>query len=187
MMDITYSTTETLEAYEVIFKEFKTRYKKYSKLNKEEKLIYFTSGLGITNSIHENFVKCILEKYSKIYELSKNKKSNIIRGYKGTKSLKGFIGLFDLNLNEAFSLEYLAEDSIESVESILTAIGNQKDIRNEYLHGDINFKKEISEIDFNENVIEYQKLHIKILKLIEYTFDSNISSLPPEINIPSRE
>ncbi|MCC5426783.1 hypothetical protein, partial [Clostridium botulinum] len=63
-MDIEYSSNETIQSYDSIFKNFNDKIKEYNGLDKQSKLIFLIAGLGLTNSIHERFIKSIIYEYT---------------------------------------------------------------------------------------------------------------------------
>ena len=181
-MEIEYSTHETIEKYDILFKYFEKDSTNYYSLNKNMQLIYLTAGLGLTNSIHERFMKSILIEYTNIHSLSKGKKKDFIRRYKSPNNIKDFISIFNLNLEESFELRKteIQKDIniIDSVESLLGRITIQRDIRNNYLHGDFNFSDDIVFEKFKEHIMDFQQIHSWSLKIIRESFISNLSSLP---------
>lgn len=181
-MEIEYSTYDTIEKYDMLFDHFEKDITNYYSLNKNKQLIYLTAGLGLTNSIHERFMKSILIEYTKVHKLSNKRKRSFIERYKSPNNIKDFISILDLNLEESFELrkaEILASiDIIDSVESLLGRIIIQRDIRNNYLHGDFNFSDEIVFEKFKEHIIDFQQVHSWSLKIIRESFTKNLSSLP---------
>lgn len=180
-MEIEYSSNETIQSYDSIFKKFINKSDEYNKLDNSGKLIFLVAGLGLTNSIHERFIKSIIYEYTNIYKLSENKKKNLVRKYKSPKGIKSFIQLFELNLNEAFELnkqEIKDEFFIDSVENLISILDVQRDVRNDYLHGDFNFDDNIVFEMFKENILDFQKIHSFILKITRYSFMNNLTNLP---------
>lgn len=171
------SLYEILERYSLVFKEFKK--KDYETLNKNHKLIYFVSGLGLSNSVHEKFIKKILDNYSKQYIVSNNQIAKILRKYKSTKELENFAIELGLDLEEAFNMKKddIPNNHISEIGEVFEALNLQKDIRNDYLHGDFMFLNEIQKNFFLENIVEYQKKHVFLLEVFRYSFDSNIHRL----------
>ncbi|EPB8193494.1 TPA: hypothetical protein I9089_002760 [Clostridium perfringens] len=180
-MAIEYSSNETIQSYDTVFRKFHEKIKDYSDLDNHSKLIYLTAGLGLTNSIHERFIKSIVNEYTELYELSESKKKKIIRSYKSPKGIKGFVELLSLDLNEAFELSKLEiKDKlcIDSVDNLINILAIQRDVRNDYLHGDFNFHEEIVFEIFKENILEFQQIHSFILKITRYSFIKNLDKLP---------
>lgn len=181
-MEIEYSTLDTIESYDRLFYDFSNRREQYDLLNKNKRLIYLAAGLGLSNSIHEKFIKSVIEEYKAVYSLSNNKRNKIINTYKAPKKVKEFVELFGLNLDEAFELNKLEIQSkfniIDSVDNLLNIISEQRDVRNNYLHGDFNFSEDILFDTFKMHIIEFQELHSFILKIIRYSFISNRENLP---------
>ncbi|KGN00949.1 hypothetical protein IRP63_12240 [Clostridium botulinum] len=181
-MAIEYSTIETIQSYDSLFEKFCNNVKKYEKLDKRSRLIYLTAGLGLSNSIHEKFIKSILYEYMKVYELSNRKKEKAIKKYKTPKMTADFIQLLHLNLNEAFELNRIDIQKkfniINSVDNLMSILSMQRDTRNDYLHGDFNFYDDISFETFKENIIDFQEVHSFILKITRYSFLKNINNLP---------
>lgn len=180
-MAIEYSSNETIQNYDIVFKKFHEKIKDYSNLDKHSKLIYLTAGLGLTNSIHERFIKSIINEYTELYELSENKKKTIISKYKSPKAIKDFIELLSLDLNEAFELNKLEIKDIfciDSVDNLINILQVQRNIRNNYLHGDFNFHEDIVIEIFNKNILEFQEIHSFILKITRYSFIKNLDILP---------
>lgn len=181
-MAIDYSIIDTIENYDTLFKKFHNDNQSYGTLDTGSRLIYLTAGLGLSNSIHERFIKSMIEEYIKIHGLSKTKKKKIIDGYKAPKKVISFVTLLGLDLNEAFELNKIDIQEkftlINSIDNLMEILNDQREIRNDYLHGDFNFNDEIIFETFNENIIEFQEIHNFILKIIRYSFIKNIDNLP---------
>lgn len=180
-MAIEYSSNETIQSYDNVFKKFNEKIGNYNELDNHSKLIYLTAGLGLTNSIHERFIKSIVNEYTNLYELSENKKKLIIKRYKSPKGIKGFVELLSLDLREAFELNKLEiKDKffVDSVDNLINMLGVQRDVRNDYLHGDFNFHDEIVFEIFKDNILEFQQIHSFILKITRYSFINNLNNLP---------
>ncbi len=180
-MDVEYSSNETIESYNNIFKKFKEKINNYDELDNHNKLIYLIAGLGLSNSIHEKFIKCIVNDYCRLHELSNNKKNAIIRKYKSPKGIKQFVELLTLDLNEAFNLnemEIKKKLCINSVDNLIYILEVQRDTRNDYLHGDFNFDDEILIDKFKENIIDFQQAHSFMLTIIRYSFLQKINDIP---------
>lgn len=178
-MELTYSTLDTISNYEDLFREFHN----YQELDKNKKLIYFTSGLGLSNSIHEKFIKSIIHEYNNLFRsLSNTRKEKIIRAYKTPNQIQNFINLLNLDLKEAFNLnlDKIREkySHINSFESLISNISIQRGKRNDYLHGDFNFSDTIEDITFKENILDFQELHKFLFDLVRYSFYNDISNLP---------
>jgi len=96
--------------------------------------------------------------------------------------IEDFVNLLNLNLNEAFELNKIDIQKkfkiINSVDNLISILSMQRDIRNDYLHGDFNFDDDISFETFKENILDFQQIHNFILKIIRYSFLNNISKLP---------
>ncbi|WP_346877716.1 hypothetical protein [Clostridium sp. UBA5712] len=181
VMAIEYSSNETIQSYDNVFRKFNEKIEDYNELDNNSKLIYLTAGLGLTNSIHERFIKSIIYEYTNLYELSENKKKLVIRKYKSPKGIKGFVELLSLDLEEAFELNKLEiKDKffIDSVDNLINMLEIQRDVRNDYLHGDFNFHDDILFEIFKDNVLEFQQLHSFILKITRYSFLNNLNKLP---------
>jgi len=181
-MAIEYSPLETIQNYDVVFQKFINDNEEYKSLDDSSKLIYFTAGLGLSNSIHERFIKSIISEYVKIHELSNNKKKDLIKSYKTPNKINDFVILLNLDLDEAFELNKVDIQSkfsiINSVDNLISILNMQRSIRNNYLHGDFNFDDEILFEDFKENIIHFQQIHNFILRIMRYSFISNIDKLP---------
>jgi len=181
-MEIHYSSLDTIEKYNTLFNEFSSTKTSYLTLNINRQLIDFSSGLGLSNSIHERFIKSILSEYKNRYSLSNTKKDKIIYKYKSPKKIKEFIELFELNLDESFDLMKNEIQTkypiINNMDNLLSIIKEQRDIRNDYLHGDFNFSDEISFEKFNEHLLRFQEIHNYVFKIIRYSFNKNIDNLP---------
>lgn len=183
-MEITYSTLETIEEYEIVFREFYDKYNNYSDLDKNHRLIYLTAGLGLSNSIHEKFIKSIIFEYEdfKNDKLSKNQKQRVISNYKTLQNIEKFVNILNLNLNESFDLriEEIPRNysHINSVSNLISIICEQRKIRNDYLHGDFNFSDEIDSEIFKDNILNFQTLHNLLFKMIRESFLNNILDLP---------
>lgn len=181
-MVIEYSTIETIQSYDILFEKFCSDSESYKNLDKSSRLIYLTAGLGLSNSIHERFIKSIIYEYMKIYELSNTKKEKVIKRYKAPKKIVEFVELLDLNLNEAFELNKIDIQGkftlINSIDNLINILSLQRDIRNYYLHGDFNFYDDILFETFKENIIDFQQMHNFILKITRYSFIKNIGNLP---------
>ncbi len=181
-MVIEYSTIETIQSYDNLFEKFCNDSENYENLDKSSRLIYLAAGLGLSNSIHEKFIKSIIYEYMKIYELSNTKKEKVIKKYKTPKKIVDFIELLHLNLNEAFELNKIDIQKkfniINSIDNLMSILSLQRDIRNDYLHGDFNFYDDISFETFKENIIDFQEVHNFILKITRYSFLQNINNLP---------
>lgn len=181
-MAIDYSTIDTIENYDILFEKFYNDNDSYEILDKSSKLIYLAAGLGLSNSIHEKFIKSMITEYINIHELSNTKRDIVIRRYKAPNKLIDFVELLDLDLNEAF--EFMKIDIqgkfqlINSVDNLMGILKDQRNNRNDYLHGDFNFSDEILFDTFKENIIDFQEVHNFILKITRYSFIKNINSLP---------
>ncbi|KEI94807.1 hypothetical protein [Clostridium botulinum] len=181
-MAIEYSTIETIQSYDSLFKKFCNDSESYKNLDKSSRLIYLAAGLGLSNSIHEKFIKSVIYEYMKIYELSNTKKEEVIKKYKAPQKIADFIQLLHLDLNEAFELNKIDIQKkfkiINSIDNLMSILSLQRDIRNDYLHGDFNFYDDIPFENFKENIIDFQEVHNFILKITRYSFIQNINSLP---------
>jgi hypothetical protein len=181
-MTVIYSTIDTIDEYEILFHEFHIKYTTYSVSEINHNLIYLAAGLGLSNSIHEKFIKCIIEDYIRINRLSNTKKKKLINSYKAPNKIKDFVTLLGLDLVEAFDLMKLDIQAnyshIDSFYSVIAVISDQRNIRNDYLHGDFNILDEIDLSVFQENIIDFQKIHNFLFKMIRYSFLKNITSLP---------
>lgn len=181
-MEIEYSTIETIQCYDVLFEKFYNDNESYEILDNSDKLIYLAAGLGLSNSIHERFIKSVIAEYMKIYELSNTKKKEAIYKYKTPKQIVNFVTLLHLDLNEAFELNkgdlQRKFSLINSVDNLMDILNIQRDTRNDYLHGDFNFYDEILFDTFKENIIDFQEIHNFVLKIIRYSFINSIDNLP---------
>ncbi len=181
-MAVEYSMIETIQNYDTLFRKFCNDTESYANLDKDSRLIYLTAGLGLSNSIHEKFIKSIIHEYMKIYELSNNKRKIAIKIYKAPKKIVEFVELLHLDLNEAFELNKIDIQKkftlINSLDNLMSILSQQRDIRNEYLHGDFNFYDDILFETFKENIIDFQEIHNFILKITRYSFIKNIDKLP---------
>lgn len=181
-MEITYSTLDTIEEYDNLFRDFHIEYSNYSILNKNKNLIYLSAGLGLSNSIHEKFIKSIIEEYMQIIPLSNNRKGDIIRKYKAPNKINELVILLGLNLNEAFNLMQVDIQTnhpyISSYQNLISYISLQRNIRNNYMHGDFSILDDITISIFKENVLDFQEIHNFLFKMIRYSFLTNRSTLP---------
>ncbi len=181
-MDVNYSSLDVIEKYELVFRELIIDEEKYDINNNHRKLIDMVGGLGLTNSIHEKFIKCILFEYSRLHTLSNAKTDILIRKYKAPNKIKEFAQDLRLDLEEAFSLEKASIQNkfsyITNVESILSVVSDQRQIRNNYLHGDFNFVDSISYELYCQQITQFQEIHNFIFKIFRYSFNKNIDSLP---------
>lgn len=181
-MDINYSSLDTIENYSLVFRELKMDEQVYYMNNENKKLVYIVAGLGLTNSIHEKFIKCILSEYSKLYDLSRNNMDKLIRKYKAPNKIREFANDLRLDLEEAFNLEKMSIQNkyahIINVESILSVISEQRQIRNDYLHGDFDFRDNISYELYCRQITQFHEIHNFIFKIFRYSFKKNIDSLP---------
>lgn len=181
-MAIDYSTIDTIENYDILFSKFHNDNDSFEILDKSSKLIYLAAGLGLSNSIHEKFIKSMIEEYTGIHELSNNKKKMAIQRYKAPKRLIEFVMLLQLDLNEAFELMKIEIQEeynlINSVDNLMEILKDQRTSRNDYLHGDFNFSDEILFDSFKVNIIDFQQIHNFILKITRYSFIKNIAMLP---------
>jgi len=181
-MATSYSSLDTIDNYEFLFKEFKIKFDKYADFEKRKRLIYFSAGLGLSNSFHEKFIKSIIEEYKMFHSLSNSKKKDIIWNHKAPGTTKRFVDLLELDLDESFNL--YKEDiqskfsHIDSFDSVIAVISEQRDIRNNYMHGDFDFLDEIEAETFKDNIIDFQIIHHFIIKLIRYSFYKNKDKLP---------
>lgn len=186
-MDIVYSSNDTIEKYTTLFSNFCEVEEKFNDISNDRRLIDFSAGLALTNSIHERFIKCIIEEYSraKNIELSNTKKDKIIKKYKTPKSINAFINLLHLDVGEGFEFykNELDGNLITSFENIISVIKEQRDIRNSYLHGDFNFEDMIVYDDFYSNLVLFQKYHVTMFKIIRYSFTSNVDKLPEILDV----
>lgn len=181
-MDINYSSLDVIEKYDLIFRELLIGEEEYDLNTDYRKLIDMVGGLGLTNSIHEKFVKCIISEYSRLHTLSNNKKGKLVKKYKTPNKIKDFAEDLQLDLDEAFNLE---KESIQdkyayitNVESILSVVSEQRKIRNDYLHGDFNFIDTISYELYCQQITQFQELHNFIFKIFRYSFTRNMNLLP---------
>ena len=183
-MEINYSTLETIEEYETLFKHFHKQYENYSDLDRDKRLIYLSAGLALSNSIHEKFVKSIVNEYEeyKNTKLSEKDKEKVIRFYKAPKSIKILVEKLNLNLEESFNLikESIQESYsyIDSFSSLFIVISEQRSIRNDYLHGDFNFSDEIESNIFKLNILDFQQKHNFLFKIIRNSFLNGFLNLP---------
>jgi len=181
-VEINYSLIDTIESYDKLFSEFCSESLEYENLNKNYRLIYLASGLGLSNSIHEKFIKSIIYQYSGLYQLSSNQQKKLIRNYKSPKRIEEFVSLFNLDLEEAFNINKPSIINyfgiIESVNNLISVLNQQRDIRNDYLHGDFNFEDDISFDQFKENIIYFQKIHNIVLRITKYSFTAKLNELP---------
>ncbi len=181
-MAIEYSTFDTIQNYDILFRKLYNDNKSYELLDKSSRLIYLAAGLGLSNSIHEKFIKSIIEEYIKINALSNTKKNTAIKRYKAPNKLIDFVELLNLDLNEAFQFMKMdIQDKfrlINSVDNLMSILKDQRSNRNDYLHGDFNFHDEIVFDTFKENIIDFQEIHNFILKITRYSFVKNMGNLP---------
>lgn len=183
-MEINYSSLDTISEYEFLFTEFICNENEYCNLNDNRKLIDFSAGLGLTNSIHEKFVKSIFKEYKfqDGHNLSKTQYDRYTKKYKSPKKIKEFANLFNLDLNTGYNLLrneiQLQHPFINSLDNLLNVICEQRDIRNDYLHGDFEISLDIVYSTFNENVVDFQNLHNYILKIFRYSFMESLNELP---------
>ena len=180
-MAIEYSSIETIESYDSVFIKFNKKSEEYNSLDNHSKLIILVAGLGLTNSIHERFIKSIIYEYTKIHDLSQRKKDKLVKLYKSPKGIRGFVNLFKLDLQEAFDLKKLEIPNgflINSVDNLINILEIQRDVRNNYLHGDFNFDDDIMFEVFKDNILDFQKIHSFTLKITRYSFVKNLSNLP---------
>lgn len=181
-MDVNYSSLDVIEKYELVFKELIIDEEEYDLNNDYRKLIDMVGGLGLTNSIHEKFIKCILSEYSRLYGLSNTKKEKLVKKYKTPNKIKDFAQDLRLDLEEAFALQKGSIQSkyayITNVESILSVVSDQRKIRNDYLHGDFNFNDNIGYELYCQQITQFQELHNFIFKIFRYSFIRNIDLLP---------
>lgn len=181
-MDVNYSSLDTIEKYDLVFRELMINEENYDLNNRHRKLIDMVGGLGLSNSIHEKFVKCVLTEYSRLYSLSNTKKDRLIRKYKAPNRIKEFAQDLQLDLEEAFNLEKASIQNkyayITNVESMLIVISDQRQIRNNYMHGDFNFVDNINYDLYCQQIIQFQEIHNFIFKIFRYSFNKNIDSLP---------
>ncbi len=181
-MDVGYSSLDIIEKYNLVFSEFIIDEEKYDTNNNNRKLIDIVGGVGLTNSIHEMFVKCIVSEYGNLYTLSNTKKNLLIKYYKSPKAIKYFASDLNLNLEEAFNLEKAPIQSkyayIINVENLLSMISEHRELRNNYLHGDFDFEDNISYELYCENITRFQEMHNFVFKIFRYGFNKNIDCLP---------
>ena len=170
-MAIEYSSIETIESYDSVFIKFNKKSEEYNSLDNHSKLIILVAGLGLTNSIHERFIKSIIYEYTKIHDLSQRKKDKLVKLYKSPKGIRGFVNLFKLDLQEAFDLKKLEIPNGFLINSVDNLINN-------YLHGDFNFDDDIMFEVFKDNILDFQKIHSFTLKITRYSFVKNLSNLP---------
>ncbi|EPS48957.1 hypothetical protein CFSAN002368_18691 [Clostridium botulinum A1 str. CFSAN002368] len=108
-------------------------------------------------------------------------KKQLIRKYKSPKGINGFVQLLNLDLNEAFQLNKLEiKDKffINSVDNLINILEMQRDVRNDYLHGDFNFDDDILFEIFKDNILDFQEIHSFILKITRYSFLNSLNNLP---------
>ncbi len=181
-METNYSSLDTIEKYELVFRELKVNEEEYDTNNVHRKLIDLVGGLGLTNSVHEKFIKCIISEYCRLYSLSNTKRNKLIHKYKAPNKIKDFAQDLQLDLDEAFDLEKASIQGkyayITNVESILSVVSEQRSIRNDYLHGDFNFVDNIGYELYCQQITQFQEIHNFIFKIFRYSFNKNFDSLP---------
>lgn len=186
MKAMIYSVYDIEFNYKKCLEEFKKAEVGFTLVNKTRKIIEVSGGLAITNSIHEMYIKSILEDYVRVnrkkYGISSYQHKNLVKKYKSPLKLKKIIDDLELDLTEGFNLkkEGLASNfsHLNSYEAILTTIIMQRDDRNHYLHGDFSFNRDI-EIDFyKEKIVQFQQLHSFMLGVTYYSFNQNKFNLP---------
>ena len=83
-MAIEYSSIETIESYDSVFIKFNKKSEEYNSLDNHSKLIILVAGLGLTNSIHERFIKSIIYEYTNnlinILEIQSDVRNNYLHG-----------------------------------------------------------------------------------------------------------
>lgn len=187
MAGLNYSSLDTIENYALVFEELLMNESQYDKNNHNKKLVYIVAGLGLTNSIHEKFIKCILAEYSRLYTVSNKKREKLIRRYKAPKNIVNLAQDLELDLDEAFNLEKSSIQGkhahITNVASILSVVSEQRDARNNYLHGDFDFSDAISYELYCQQVTDFHEIHNFIFKIFRYSFNRNLASLPELVKL----
>ncbi len=183
---MTYSVYDIEFNYKKCLEEFKKTEVDFTLVNKTRKIIEVSGGLAVTNSIHEMYIKSILSDYTRVnqkkYGLSSYHYKNLVEKYKSPLKLKKFITDLELDLTESFNLKKDGLSSnfshLNSYEAILTTITMQRDDRNNYLHGDFSFNKDIEIEFYKEKIVQFQQLHSFIIEVAYYSFNQNKFNLP---------
>jgi hypothetical protein len=181
-MRINYSSLDTIDEYSNIFRQFCSSEIDFMALHKNRKLIDLTAGLGLSNSIHERYIKSILNEYMEIHDLSNRVFTRLVKNYKAPQKIKDFALLLNIDLEEGFNL-YKNEINtkyplIDNKENLLLLITDQRYLRNNYMHGDFNFNDIIEYNIFKQFVLEFQDQHNYVLKIFKYSFNKYLDSLP---------
>lgn len=175
------SSIDIIDFYNSSFLKINNKFSDFENLDHHDKILYFTAGLALSNSIHEAFITSLLEQL----RLTSNTIAKIKKVYKGPLSIENFICLLKLDLSESFEINKHKLNTqliiINDFKNIVNFIKEQRGIRNQYLHGDYNINSSIPSIDFQTNLIEYQKVHSFLFSMILYSFNKNKINI--ELNI----
>lgn len=176
-----YSINDILDFYKNISFNFNNRSIQLDYLETNDQLIEMLGGLALTNSVHEMFIKSVLNDHRAINEFSNSKNNTLIKLFKSPKDLKQFIEKTELDLTSAFSIyrEEIKEVAPEISEygELLEILVNQRVIRNDFLHGDFSFEQPIQKTLFDNEVVKFQKIHYLLLKIINYSYIANSDNI----------
>lgn len=182
-------TSDIIDYYNKTFDLLENEIEYFENKNIYAQIQLYTSGLALSNSIHEMFITSLL----KSLQLSNNKISRIIKAYKSPIAIDKFIELLHLDLTEPFNLNKhkvtLETITLNTYQDLIHFIKEQRIARNNYLHGSYDMNSRISKEDYYKNIIDYQKSHCMLMTLISYSFKADIprikESLPYEFEFIS--
>lgn len=172
-----YSINDILIFYNSLFKVFEKKEKIFENEGKNKQIIYTASGLSLTNSIHEMFIKSFLENHKKIHGFTSKDQDDLTEKYKSPGKIIKFISDLNLDVDEAFRL-YRKEiqrdfSIIRNFREIIVNMRTQRKIRNDFNHGDFSITNEITREVYNTEIVKFQKLHSFLLKIIYYSYSKD--------------
>lgn len=132
----------------------------------QKKILYITSGLGISNSLYEKFSKALMQIYCNIINSTID---HYIR-FKAVGKIKDLISNLNLNLEYQFNLkknEFNFQIPIQNYNELIERFSNSYLKRNYYLHGDFDLNENIDKNTFKEYVLEIMELQIFITELLK--------------------
>lgn len=146
----------------------------------EERILTLISGLAISNSLYEMFIKKIIEIHLKnkknITDIEEERKRLLKE--KSISKLEFFLRKMKLDFENSFIL-FLKEiqeifDFIRDKETLISQFIVCYTSRCEYIHGDFNLLKEITYKLYEKEVIKSMKLQNITLKIIKSSFSQKI-------------
>ena len=178
---MTYSITDILSFYKNIEDSFIKTYENLKNVTYKEQFLNLSGGLAATNSIHEMFIKSILKRHQGQHEISSSKYAKLVRKYKSPIDFRKFIIDLELDLDEAFLfyIEDLKKDFpyISTLDEVIATIKLQRESRNKYLHGEFSLEGPFSFNLYENEVINFRKLHFFLITLVDYSYTKNYDAI----------